>query len=455
MTVGAGDAGADGRARMLALVRRFGWNATSFQVLEPGFRYFFVGDDAAVAYVDTGGAWVAAGAPLAEDARMAAVTDAFVAAARAARRRACFFATEERFTALVPLRALLVGEQGVWNPEGWPAAVRENASLREQLRRARAKGVRVRVVDSGDEAAALTDLVRRWENARELAPMGFLARVAPPTLEADQRLFVAEHDGALVGFVTAVPIHGRSGWLLQTLLRAPDAPNGTAETLIDRAMLGARDEGLTFATLGLAPLAGEVRAPLRLARSAGATLYNFEGLRAFKAKLSPTRWDPVFLSFPAGASPTRALVDVLSAFAHGGLLRFGLRTLLRGPAFVVTLLALLLVPWTVLLATIDAGRWFPHAGVKWAWVGFDALLAAGLFALRARWRDGLARLLTVAIGADALLTTIEAAWWNVPRVEGPGAWAVLAAAVGAPAIAFFVISRANARRWAARPAPRG
>lgn len=83
----------EARARVLALVRRHGWNATSFQVLERGFRYFFVDDDACVAYVDTGGAWVAAGAPLAAQARVGEVAGAFVAAADAAGRRASFFAT--------------------------------------------------------------------------------------------------------------------------------------------------------------------------------------------------------------------------------------------------------------------------------------------------------------------------------------------------------------------------
>src|SRR4051812_6127514 len=85
----------DDRARVLSLVRRFGWNATSFQVLEPGYRYFFSDGDACVAYVDTGRAWVAAGAPLAADAQFAAVTEAFIRAARAVNRRACFFATED------------------------------------------------------------------------------------------------------------------------------------------------------------------------------------------------------------------------------------------------------------------------------------------------------------------------------------------------------------------------
>jgi lysylphosphatidylglycerol synthetase-like protein (DUF2156 family) len=132
----------DERTRVLALVRRFGWNATSYQVLEPGYRYLFVDGAACVAFVDTVRAWVAAGAPLADEATLETATAAFLREARAANRRACFFATEDRFTKQVPLRSLLVGEQPVWEPARWDAALKASASLREQVRRARAKGVR-------------------------------------------------------------------------------------------------------------------------------------------------------------------------------------------------------------------------------------------------------------------------------------------------------------------------
>ncbi|HET6983586.1 MAG TPA: hypothetical protein VFI53_15695, partial [Myxococcaceae bacterium] len=62
------------RRRVLAVLRRHGWNATSFQVLEPGFQYWFADEDACVAYVDTGRSWVAAGAPLTDPARLSAQT---------------------------------------------------------------------------------------------------------------------------------------------------------------------------------------------------------------------------------------------------------------------------------------------------------------------------------------------------------------------------------------------
>src|SRR5581483_5644808 len=109
------------RVRVLELVQRHGWNATAFQTLESGYRYFFHGDDACVAYVRAGRAWVAAGAPIAPSGRLGEVILAFFAEARAAGMRACFFASEERLhveTADV-LRHLRIGEQPTWDPRHW------------------------------------------------------------------------------------------------------------------------------------------------------------------------------------------------------------------------------------------------------------------------------------------------------------------------------------------------
>jgi phosphatidylglycerol lysyltransferase len=472
----ASDIDAAARALVTALVRRHGWNATSFQVLEPGYRYFFAGDDACVAYVDTGRAWVAAGAPLAPEHRLAEVTATFIAAARAAGRRACLFATEERFTDIVPLKSLPIGEQAVWDPADWPAALARSRRLREQLRRARAKGIRVRTVDLSEAAgneptrAAISALVQRWLRSRELAPMGFVVQIEPLTLLPEHRLFVAElaelaelakpadtagaREGApsedeLVALLSMAPIYARNGWSLQHLVRAPEAPNGTTETLIDHAMRWAAGQGAAFLTLGLAPLAGDVPVPLRLARRAGRALFDFEGLRAFKAKLRPARWDRAFLSFPPEVGAVRAVLDVLAAFARGGLLRFGLRTLMRGPMIVVRLLAWLLIPWTALLASTDAHAWFPRPAIKWAWVIFDATLAIALGVLHRRWRDGLARAITAAIGADAALTLFEGIAWNAPRITTLGGAAVLALAIAAPIAAFATLWRARVRGSAA------
>ena len=445
------------RRRVLAVLRRHGWNATSFQVLEPGFKYWFADEDACVAYVDTGRSWVAAGAPLTEPARLREVAEAFHRRALEARRRLAFFAVEQRAVKALDWRSLNVGEQPEWDADSWPETLRTSSSLREQLRRARAKGVSVRLASAGELSStesplrgALERLVAGWLRRHEMAPMGFLVQVDPLTLLEEHRVYLAEQEDQLVGFLSAAPIFARPGWLLQNLIRAPEAPNGTTELLVDHAMRDAAQsegEDSPMVTLGLAPLAGQVVPALRLARSAGSVLFDFEGLRAFKARLRPSRWSPIHLVYPPDQGAIRTTLDVLEAFARDHLLRFGLQTLLRGPTVVVWLLAILLVPWTVLLALADPWH-FPAEWVRWAWVGFDVVLAAALFRLAMRWSDRLSRIVLAAVGADAVVTLAEALVWNVPRLRGIGDALVSLVAVAAPTLAFVILWRARGRRRA-------
>jgi lysylphosphatidylglycerol synthetase-like protein (DUF2156 family) len=76
----------------------------------------------------------------------------------------------------------------------------------------------------------------------------------------------------------------------------------------------------------MAPLTGVEARPLRLARRLGRPLYDFTGVRDFKAKLRPHAWEPLYVAVPAATSRWYALVDGLRAFARGSFLRFGLRT---------------------------------------------------------------------------------------------------------------------------------
>jgi len=438
--------------RVLTLLERYGWNATSFQILEPGFRYWFDGDDACVGYVDTGRAWVAAGPPIAPLDRIAEVSARFVAAAHAADRRASFFATEARFRDAVPWPALRIGDQPMWAPAEWADVVRGSRSLREQVRRAQAKGVRVRAVDAAELApdqplrTAVDALIARWLASRPLAPMGFLVQVDPFNHAERRRYFVAEHDGRAVGFLGVIPIYARDGWFFEDFLRDPAAPNGTVELLVDAGMRAAADERVPVVTLGLVPLAGDVSPWLRAIRRLGRTLYDFDGLRAFKAKFKPRSWDPIFLSYPPTLRSPTVVLDTLTAFSRGGLLQFGLETLLRGPAIVFRLLAALLLVWTALLALPISAPHFPSPIWQWSWVGFDAVLCAALFALAARWRQPLADVVASAVTADAAITLGQAVLYNAPRAHGVLDAAIIAVAVAAPTVAAVLLWNARVHR---------
>jgi phosphatidylglycerol lysyltransferase len=446
------------RTRVLALLRRYGRNATSFQVLEEGFRYAFDEErDAVVAYVDTGRAWVVAGAPIGDESCWREVVERFLARARAARRRACFFGVEDRFIAITGLPALNVGEQPTWEPARWDESLRGARSLREQLRRARAKGVVAHAIDASHveerEAPvrrAMDALITRWLVSRGMAPMGFLVDVQPFSFPRERRYFVAERAGELVAFLACVPVYARDGWFFEDLLRNPDAPNGSAELLVDCAMRALAAEGARYATLGLAPLAGPVSGGLAAARVWTRALYDFEGVRAFKAKLRPHAWEPIHVAYLATSSANAALYDALAAFARGSFARFGIESILHGPAVVVRVLAALLIPWTFALA-VASPRWFPAPWEHAAWVVFDAALAAGLFWLAARWRAPLARALATAVTLDAVLTTIEVVSFNAPRVKFPMDGLVLAIACAAPTLAAVILWSAIGHRRRGQP----
>jgi phosphatidylglycerol lysyltransferase len=443
----------DERARVLALLKRHGWHVTSFQVLEPQFHYRIDGEGC-VAYAPTRTAWVAAGAPIADRAEVPARMREFTAAAASEGKRARFFAIERAF---VPegFRAVAIGARPVWDPSRWEEVLRSHRSLREQVRRARAKQVTVRRATAGElaEGAPLRSrveaLISRWLRSKPMPAMGFLVDVQPFAFGEERRYFVAEQGEKVVGFLAAVPVYARNGWLLEDLLRDPSAPNGVTELLVDAAMRTFAQEGSRFATLGQVPLAGIERGWLKAIRDRSRWLYDFEGLRAFKSKLRPDTWEELCLAFPEGDNEARAVFDTLAAFAHGSFLRFGVNTVLHAAPLTARALAIALVPWTALLAIAPAEVWFPSAAVKWGWVGFDVFMAAALLWLSVRWRTALATLLASLATLDAILTLVQALTFNVPRAHGPLSWLAIAAGVCAPIVASAFLWRA--RRHGAEP----
>lgn len=317
----------------LSLVREHGWNATSFQTLRAGYQYHFHAGGC-VAYVDTGGAWVAAGAPFCRSDELRTLALDFTRAAERAGRRAQFFGVESRFLAATAgeFEQLNIGEQPVWDPRAWPEILAAHPSLREQLRRARAKGVRVRALERHElESKPLVDslrrLVARWQERRALPNMGFLVSVDPLQLPEHRRCLIAERGDSIVGVVCLLPVPGRDGWFVEHIVRDPDAPNGTADLLVDSAMRFAASVGSPWLTLGLAPLSGDVARPLDWASRSLSFLYDFSGLCSFKSKFRPREWMPLYLAHPRGTSSTRAVADTLTAFSDGGLVRFGFRAL--------------------------------------------------------------------------------------------------------------------------------
>jgi len=317
------------------LVLRYGWNATAYQIINPGIELWFSPIcEAVVGFVRAHNTLVVAGAPVCAPERLADVATEFEQAARRDGKSVCYFGAEARLEALYRGAAthsmVLLGAQPTWRPPNWLKIVSRRASLRAQFNRARNKLVSVGEWPSSQAAGhpALQACLQEWLATRGLPTMHFL--VEPQTLErlADRRVFVAELKGQVVGFLVASPVPRRNGWLIEQIIRGHGAPNGTAELMIDAAVRAIAEEESEYMTLGLSPLSrraalSQEENPLWLrwllswARAHGRRFYNFDGLDAFKTKFQPEQWEPVFAIFNEPHFSPAALYAIAEAFTRG------------------------------------------------------------------------------------------------------------------------------------------
>jgi phosphatidylglycerol lysyltransferase len=321
------------------LVMRFGWNATAYQILNPGIRHWFAKDgDAVIGFVRARRVRVVAGAPVCSKERLPEITFEFERDAERDGERVCYFCAEARLESVYsasPNHAkVLLGAQPIWQPARWSGMIAQHKSLRAQLNRARNKKVMVVewTIEEARNNPALLDCLRQWLASKGLPPLHFL--VEPNTLArlSDRRIFVAEHEKEIVGFVLLSPVTNRHGWLFEQFPHRPGAPNGTVELMIDTAMRALAENGYNYATLGLSPLSTRAEVaqfdnPLRLRlllawmRKHGQRFYNFDGLDAFKAKLRPEKWEPVFAISNEPHFSIRTLYAIAAAFSKNAPVR--------------------------------------------------------------------------------------------------------------------------------------
>lgn len=327
--------------RAHALVMRYGWNATAYQIVNPGIDHWFSAEgDAVVGYVACAGIWVVAGAPVSSPERLGEVVGQFESSAAAHGHGVCYFGAEGRLEGFLRGSSThsmaLLGTQPAWHPASWIEKASSYSSLRAQFHRAENKGVTVREWSEEEATSSprLRNVLDRWLAGRGLPPLHFL--VEHSTLErlGDRRVFVAtrsvdhgkERDQVLA-FAMLSPVPARNGWLVEQFPRVPDAPNGTIELLLREAVNAILADGAAYLTLGLAPLAMRdvipheaeprwLKLALRLTGAHGNRFYNFAGLEQFKAKFQPDMWEPVY-AIQRGSSVTpRALYAIAGAFAQ-------------------------------------------------------------------------------------------------------------------------------------------
>ncbi len=332
---------------MQQLLWNYGWNTFSYQIVNPGMcRWYSSDGGAVVGYVPAAGYHIVAGAPICAGERLGAVALAFERMSAVAGKRVCYVGAQDRLADALaergPVARLLLGAQPMWRLAEWEERIGGNRRVRQDVRRAAAKGVCVQEWESTRAATdpSLRRCLRNWLDGRGLPPMRFLVETDVLAHLQGRRVFVAVLAGRPIAFVIATPIPLRHGWLIEQMIRGQGAPVSTIDLLIDTVARTLAREGADLLTLGLAPLSRAsglhqaeqtllVRAALVGVQVYGERFYHFAGLDRFKNKFRPHWWEPVYALVPQRRFGIGALYAIAGAFAGKDAAVFVAQALLR------------------------------------------------------------------------------------------------------------------------------
>jgi len=172
------------------------------------------------------------------------------------------------------------------------------------------------------DGPTVADAVAAWQAGLGRKAADSFLRASPLALVDEKRLFLAFAGGRLEALLACSPVPAADGWLLEDLIRRPEAPMGATETLVVEALRSLAAEGAANAWLDLAPLRGskdQIDGRARLlfraawpAVSLFDTRYRFRALTTYLDKFQPTDWTPRYVAFNP-PWPSVALVRALKA----------------------------------------------------------------------------------------------------------------------------------------------
>lgn len=324
---------------VLELALAYGRNPTTFMSFYKGFQFFHWNNgtqSGVISYVETQTAWVGAGDPIASPECHTECLRAFFAAAHANGKQALLLPVS-------PSTAELARQMGYFTiqigSDPWFSLTgdRNRSDFLQLLpiaKQLRSEGGKVSAFDpdfiSQAERAELNGLTEKWLESRKCAPLGFLNRLEPWALSKHKRYFKLTYEGAIQGFLAAVPVPGRNAWYLVDLIRHPNATAGTTELLIIEAMDQLRSEGAEAVTLGMSPLANTIDAERRHHPRAHAVLdfvfdklsffYGFKSLFQYKNKFRPDSWESSYLVVLSPRMNSQAGIALFGAIFPQGLL---------------------------------------------------------------------------------------------------------------------------------------
>jgi phosphatidylglycerol lysyltransferase len=294
-------------------------------------RLLFAADgDAFLMYQVRRSSWISMGDPVGSPTAIEGLAWRFREIADRHGGRTVFYQADAAYLPLyldLGLSAIKLGEEAVVPLPGFSLDGPHRRDLRQARNRAHRDGLAFEVIETAAVPPLLPtlgEISAAWLAHKQVREKGFsLGRFDADYLKRFPAALV-RHEGRIVAFAN-VWTSGAKHELSADLMRyRPDAPSGVMDFLFIELMLWGAHEGWQQFNLGMAPLAGLETHPLaplwhRLGTvifRQGEHFYNFQGLRAYKAKFDP-QWQPKYLAAPGGFALPGVLLDVATLIAGG------------------------------------------------------------------------------------------------------------------------------------------
>lgn len=321
-----------------AIVMDQGDPAASFALT--GDKTILLSDDrrAFVMFGVSGTSWLAYGAPVGDPESAEEVAYTFVDAARRDGVRPVFYQVgPEAVPLMLDLGMTLhkMGEEAVVDLARFSLEGPARKRLRTAHARAGRDGLTLELMRPPHDPALMARLRTisdEWLALKKSQEKGFsVGRFQRDWLNL-WPLAVVRLNGEPVAFANLLQTDRHDSCGIDLMRHSAQAPTGTMEFLFTELLLQMKAQGFARFSLGMAPLSG--LSPQRsgrlwdrfgsLAYRHGGAFYNFEGLRAFKAKFDPD-WVPHYLATPSGLPPLLPLADAARLISRGATERGGER----------------------------------------------------------------------------------------------------------------------------------
>jgi lysylphosphatidylglycerol synthetase-like protein (DUF2156 family) len=234
-------------------------NPSAFLAVNEGNSYFTMpGVSGVIVYRETGRYVVQFGGPFAPKRSRAKLLKGFIEWAAEQRREIVAVQLQAKDAKEYLAEGFVVNQMGAsfaLRVADQTLAGTRYMQLRNKIARALRSGLSVREVPYEEWTDKVKELDGAWLGTKGGAkPLEFLVGQCGGPYQHMRRLFIAENDGRLIGYISYSPVYGsRPGWMHDLSRRQPDAPPGVMEAINKTAIDIFKQEGVEWLHFGFTP----------------------------------------------------------------------------------------------------------------------------------------------------------------------------------------------------------